>query len=233
MDESIAFFLPTRKGSQRVTSKNTRPFAGIEGGLLEIKLKQLLKTRCCGEIILSTDDPRSVEVAKAFDRPDKIKIVMRPESLCLSTTLVQDLIDYVPTAVSAAHVFWLHVTTPFVSTEDYDLACDSYFQALSDGYDSLMSVTRFQQFLWSEEKGDVINFDRNKILWPNTQDLTPLYEINHAFYISSRDNFIRLRDRIGKKPKLWELTGDKKVDIDWGEDFELAEALYLLRHEND
>ena len=35
MSEKIAFFLPTRKGSERVKSKNTRPFAGIEGGLVE------------------------------------------------------------------------------------------------------------------------------------------------------------------------------------------------------
>lgn len=41
MSEKIAFFLPTRKGSERVKSKNTRPFAGIEGGLVENKIKQL------------------------------------------------------------------------------------------------------------------------------------------------------------------------------------------------
>ena len=43
MSEKIAFFLPTRKGSERVKSKNTRPFAGIEGGLVENKIKQLLE----------------------------------------------------------------------------------------------------------------------------------------------------------------------------------------------
>ena len=32
--DKIAFFLPTRKGSERVKNKNTRPFAGIEGGLI-------------------------------------------------------------------------------------------------------------------------------------------------------------------------------------------------------
>ena len=32
----IAFFLPARKGSQRVKNKNTRTFAGIEGELIRI-----------------------------------------------------------------------------------------------------------------------------------------------------------------------------------------------------
>lgn len=41
MSDKVAFFLPTRKGSERVKNKNTRPFAGDEGGLVEIKIKQL------------------------------------------------------------------------------------------------------------------------------------------------------------------------------------------------
>ena len=45
MSEKIAFFLPTRKGSERVKNKNTRPFADIEGGLVENKIKQLLSTK--------------------------------------------------------------------------------------------------------------------------------------------------------------------------------------------
>lgn len=43
-NNKIAFYLPTRKGSERVKNKNTRNFAGIEGGLVENKLNQLLAT---------------------------------------------------------------------------------------------------------------------------------------------------------------------------------------------
>jgi CMP-N-acetylneuraminic acid synthetase len=43
MSEKIAFFLPTRKGSERVKNKNTRPFADIEGGLVENKIKQKIE----------------------------------------------------------------------------------------------------------------------------------------------------------------------------------------------
>jgi CMP-N-acetylneuraminic acid synthetase len=229
-NKSISFFLPVRSGSQRVIAKNTRPFAGIAGGLIELKLRQLLETRCCAEIILSTDDQRAIEIANSLERPDRIKIVARPAELCLSTTLVQDLIDYIPTIVQADHIFWLHATAPFVEAADYEAAAAGYFKALASGYDSLMSVTRYQKFLWSEDKNDVINFDRSKILWPNTQDLTPLWEINHAFYISSRMNFLNLHDRIGHKPKLWEMGPEKSMDIDWEEDFHLAETLYTARH---
>lgn len=49
-------FLPCRKGSQRVPNKNTRSFAGIEGGLLRIKLEQLLACKKIDKIYLSSDD---------------------------------------------------------------------------------------------------------------------------------------------------------------------------------
>ncbi len=41
----IDVFLPCRKQSSRVKNKNTRKFANINLGLLEIKLNQLLKTK--------------------------------------------------------------------------------------------------------------------------------------------------------------------------------------------
>lgn len=50
--DKIAFFLPARKGSERVKNKNTRSFAGIEGGLVENKIRQLLSTKHVDEIIL-------------------------------------------------------------------------------------------------------------------------------------------------------------------------------------
>lgn len=228
--QSISFFLPVRGGSQRVISKNTRPFAGIKGGLLELKLRQLLETHCCCEIVLSTDDARSIEIAESLNQDNRIRIVRRPDHLCLSTTLVQDLIDYVPTIIHTGHVFWLHSTAPFVQPSDYDSAADAYFKSILEGYDSLMTVNRYQKFLWSEDKNDVINFDRSKILWPNTQDLSPLWEINHAFYISSRQNYLTLRDRIGRKPSLWDMGAEKSMDIDWEDDFHLAETLYLSRY---
>ena len=50
MNQNIVF-LPCRKGSQRVPNKNTRPFAGVDGGLLRIKLEELLKAKLIDKII--------------------------------------------------------------------------------------------------------------------------------------------------------------------------------------
>jgi CMP-N-acetylneuraminic acid synthetase len=224
--EDVVFFLPTRKGSQRVINKNTKPFAGIPGGLVENKLHQLLKVKSIDTIVISTDDERTIEIVEGINpKGKKIEIIKRPAELSHGKTLVEDFINYIPTIVKAEVIFWVHATAPFVDENDYELAIEQYFKE-QESYDSVLSVTKLQQFIWSKESNTIINCDRSVNKWPNTQDLTPLFEINHAFYISSRQNYIKYSDRIGVKPYLFELSKIKSFDIDWNDDFVIAESIF-------
>lgn len=228
--EKYGFFLPTRKGSERVKNKNTRTFAGIEGGIVRIKLEQLLEVERVQKIIVSTNDDETIRVARMLNNP-RIQIIPRPERLCLSSTNIEELIDYIPTIMDVEHIFWVHATAPMVDAQVLNKALDDYEQKVLIGKknDSLMSVTKLQQFLWSEKKGECFNYDRAKLKWPRTQDLEPLYEINHAFYINSRENYLSMHDRIGKIPVLFELDKIQSMDIDWEDDFQLAEQVYNYR----
>ena len=62
MNKVIAF-LPCRQGSQRVKNKNIKPFAGIEGGFISIKLTQLLKVEAIDKIVVSTNDVEVKRIA--------------------------------------------------------------------------------------------------------------------------------------------------------------------------
>lgn len=86
MNNKISFFLPTRKGSERVKNKNTRPFANIEGGLVENKIRQLLSTKFIDEIIFSSNDKDCIAIAQKYLFDNRLKIIPRPEYLCLSST---------------------------------------------------------------------------------------------------------------------------------------------------
>jgi CMP-N-acetylneuraminic acid synthetase len=226
MNDKISFFLPTRKGSERVDNKNTRDFAGISGGILHIKLAQLLEVENVQDIIVSTNDEETIRVAEKF-QSKRIKIIERPEHLCLSSTNIEDFIDYIPTVVPSEHIFWVHATAPFVTALDYKAAVEQYWKTLAKAeHDSLLSVTKIQQFLWDADTKECINHDRSILKWPRTQDLKPLYEINHAFYINSTENYLKHHDRIGINPDLYILDKLKSFDIDWEDDFEIAAIIY-------
>ena len=188
MSEKIAFFLPTRKGSERVKSKNTRPFAGIEGGLVENKIKQLLATKHIDEILFSSNDEMCIAIAEKYASDSRLRIIPRPNELCLSTTNLQDLICYVPTITNADHILWGHVTTPLVEAKVYDTAIEQYLSKITKGYDSLVSVKELKNFLLNQE-GKLVN-NTTDIPWPRTQDLEPLYEINHAIFLAIQNKKI-------------------------------------------
>ena len=220
----VAFFLPTRKGSERVKNKNTRPFAGIEGGLVENKLQQLLTTKLIDEIIFSSNDEMCMEVAMRYETDSRLKIIPRPEELCQSSTNLQDLICYVPTVTDADHILWGHVTTPLAGAEQYDAGIKLYLDKLNEGYDSLVGVKELRNFLL-DKSGKLIN-NTTPIPWPRTQDLEPLYEINHTMFLAKREVYVEQKNRIGKNPLLYVMDDLHGFDIDWPEDFTIAEILY-------
>ena len=224
MSEKIAFFLPTRKGSERVKSKNTRPFAGIEGGLVENKIKQLLATKHIDEILFSSNDEMCIALAEKYVCDSRLRIIPRPNELCLSTTNLQDLICYVPTITNADHILWGHVTTPLVEAKVYDTAIEQYLSKITKGYDSLVSVKELKNFLLNQE-GKLVN-NTTDIPWPRTQDLEPLYEINHAIFLAKRSVYTEQKNRIGQKPLLYIMDEIHSKDIDWEEDFKIAEIMY-------
>ena len=116
--KEVSVFLPCRKGSERVAKKNIKPFAGIENGLIAIKLNQLVRVKAISNIVLSTNDDEILEYAKTLNN-SKIKIHKRIESLSTSETSTDDLVNHALELVPAGHIMWTHVTSPFLNTQAY------------------------------------------------------------------------------------------------------------------
>ena len=222
MNDSVNVFLPMRAGSERVPQKNTKCFGGVEGGLCEIKLKQLLNSRRINRIFVSTNDPEVIRITSKLNC-EKITIIQRPDELALSTTSTDDLIKYVPSIMPNAHILWTHVTSPFIGSDIYDEMIGKYLNNISS-YDSLMTVTKLQKFIWNES--GPINYDLNAEKWPRTQTIEPLWEVNSGAFITTKDVYNKRMDRIGSKPYLFELKHDVSFDIDWLPDFTFAESIY-------
>lgn len=220
-------FLPCRKGSQRIPNKNTRPFAGIEGGLLRIKLEQLLQVPEIDKIILSSDDETVLKIGASFC-DDRIQSMPRPEHLCLSSTSTDELIDYVPTIINEdATIIWTHVTSPFLSSETYSKMLALYYRH-QDQFDSLMSVNASRTFMWNDK--DPVNYNRMVEKWPRTQTLPVWYEVNSGAFITDIVTYENQHDRIGNRVQMYETSKLESLDIDWPEDFEFAEKLYQMLH---
>lgn len=221
----ITVFLPCRKGSQRINNKNIREFAEVKGGLLRIKLEQLLKSKYIDNIILSTNDNSVIDIAQQyFPQNQRLITDNRPDSLANSQTSTDDLINYASSLINKDVVIWTHVTSPFITSEDYDSMIIKYFEQLVEGFDSLMTVSELRSFIWNRERP--INYNSIIEKWPRTQTLEPLYEVNSGAFIADQKIYHEIKDRIGKKPFFYILSHYKGFDIDWEDDFSLAEKIY-------
>ena len=189
----ITAFLPCRSGSQRIKNKNTRLFCGIEGGLLNIKMQQLLSVKELDAILVSTNDDVVKKIVSSFS-DSRIKIDDRCDKLSSSNTKTDDLIKYIPSIISEGDVLWTHITSPFVDNDVYEDAIKKYKKIQEYNNDSLMSVHKVQSFMWNK-KGP-INYDLSIEKWPRTQTLDPIYEVNSAFFISNVKNYIKYEDCI-------------------------------------
>lgn len=222
-------FLPVRAGSERVVNKNMRPFADFQGGLLELKLRQLAQVPELDRILVSSNDDASLEFAARFAREHDGRIIplRRPDEYGRSSTSMGEFIRYIATLEDSGIIFWTHVTSPFVTSAIYREAIREYFAALASGHDSLVSVTRMQRFFWSED--GPVNYDHSCEKWPRSQDLKPLLEINHAIYMLPFDLMRKVGDRIGRSPLFFNINEHDAADIDWEDQFIFLEKVAKLK----
>ena len=123
------------------------------------------------------------------------------------------------------HILWTHVTSPFVDSKIYDQIIKKYINILKRrSADSLMTITKYFGFFWLDNKP--LNYKSTKLQWPRTQDTKPLDHINSAVFISSKKNYIKFNNRIGKKVFLYNLKRFEGLDIDESEDFYFAEYVF-------
>lgn len=219
----ITAFLPCRRGSERVPRKNIRPFAGVPHGLIEIKLQHLLGCDSIDSVVLSTNDDEILDFAISLQHP-KLVLHKRAEHLSSSSTSTDEMVGHARSLVPEGHILWTHVTSPFVTAGHYAEIIAAYRAALAQGYDSLMTTTLLHAFLWNE--AGPVNYDRAVEKWPRTQTLTPLHEVNSAVFLAPCEVYDSCADRIGAWPMLHPLDKLVAMDIDWEEDFMLAEQLY-------
>lgn len=229
INNKITVVLPARAGSERVIHKNTRRFADFKGGLLELKLKQLSAVSDIDKIIVSSNDPNILEYSNNFSISidNRVVPVERPDELGRSSTPMSEFIRYIGNLQSDGVMLMTHVTHPFVTSKVYSDLIKQWKAVQENGYDSLMTVTKLHKFIW--DRNGPYNYDNNIEKWPRSQDIEPLFEINHAAYVIP---FLRMRevgDRVGTNPYLYDMAESVAMDIDWEDQFQLLNDIALAK----
>ena len=173
-------------------------------------------------IVVDTDSPPIREgVAREFP---SVMLLERPEHLRAGDVPMNDVLLHDVEQVPAEAYLQTHSTNPLLRPQTVSRAIDAFRSDRE--HDSLFSVTRINVRLWSSD-GVALNHDPGKLL--RTQDLPPVFQENSCLYLFRRDVFLERRNRLGGKPRLFEIDREEGWDVDEELDLEVVESLLQRR----
>lgn len=138
---------------------------------------------------------------------------------------MNEILAYDTSQIEADFYLQTHTTNPMLQPGTISRAIQTFL----DGYpafDSLFSVTRLQTRLW-DQLGRAIN--HNPAILLQTQDLPPVYEENSCLYIFTRQSLLVHRNRLGDRPRMFEIPAQEAWDIDDELDFAVTDFLLELK----
>ena len=208
-------FVPIRLNSQRVAGKNLRPLGG-EPLMCHI-LKTLTEVEAIDEVYVYCSDE---SIRKLL--PEGVRLLRRDASLDRDTTLGREIYDAFTAEIEADIYVLAHATSPFIRAATL---AEALGKVQSGEYDSAFSAERIQTFAWFE--GRPLNYRLDAI--PRTQTLEPVYIETSAFFIFPRELWCGRGRRIGARPWMAVVDRIEGLDIDYPEDFAMAEIIAASR----
>lgn len=205
--------IPIKLSSTRVPGKNIKPF--FDGTPLMSFIQQAcLDAGNIDEVYIYCSD----EAVKPYVLPD-VRYLKRPEYLDGDNINANDFIREFMKTVDADIYVNAHTTSPFAKPSTI---AELVEKVASDEYDSAFCAESLRTFMWQD--GKPINFDPDH--FPRTQDLPLIYGETSIAYVFTKESFLKHNRRLGSHPYIKEVGKIEAMDIDYPEDFDMANAVY-------
>lgn len=216
----VAAFLPAKGSSNRIPNKNTMLLDGEP--LFLRSLKKLMSIPLIDEVYLDTESYEITELASEV----KCKILKRDPSLASNKTDGNLLFFNEVQHTDADICVQLLCTSPFIKSSTIEKGIK--FLIDNPEYDSVVAIRKEKQYLWKNGR-PVYNIHHI----PNSVDLEETVIESMGLYIVKRDAALQLKRRIGDNPYLLEIDPMESIDVNWPEDFELANLIAVGLREQE
>ena len=215
---AVAAIVPAKATSRRFPGKNLAHLGGIP--LVERKITQLKHASGIGSVYVATDS----EEISAIAITHGCEVLWRQPEWADDEKgkSFSDTIVHLAQRVPDEHIFWAQCTAPFIGPRIVDYSVERYWQAISDGFDSLISHTVVSDYLWSS------NQPMNYKPGPNhvrSQDLHGITRMTFGATIAPRESMVSWRYHHGPNPHIVLVDKIAGIDIDDHVDFQIADHL--------
>src|SRR3989344_2062420 len=208
----VVAFLPAKGSSERIKNKNVQ--------LLDSKplfmhtLEKLISCDFIDEVYLDTESDKIFEMASYLN----FKKLKRDKKLTKNSVDGNQLLLNEINNVDADIYIQILCTSPFIKISTIKNGLDILKK--NKEYDSVVLVKREKQYNWD---GNKPKYNINNI--PNSKDLPDSIIETMGLYIIRKSVALKTKRRIGENPFLIMASPIEAIDVNYPEDFELAELV--------
>ena len=207
--------IPARGGSKRIPNKNVKLLNGKP--LISYAIETCLKVT--PEVYVSTDCSTISDVSLSCGA----KVISRPADLATDTSRTEDAIEHFLDTVDGVDEFaCVQATTPMLDSDSLQKG----FEKLRV-YDSVISVVEKTEYLWDKHHKP-INF--SKLGRPRTQNIDTIYSENGAFYITTKDCFMKGKCLYDGRVGLVTMNALSSFEIDTKDDWDIVSKCIMLKN---
>ena len=220
-------FIPVRGGSKSIPLKNIKPICGKP--LVYWTVKAACGCKYIDKVFIATDSDKIKETVEGFksgieaDLFNKAVVIDRSAESASDTASTEFAMLEFANKYEFDNIVLIQATSPLLVSEDLNRGFETFE---SEGTDSVLSVVRQKRFHWQN--------DNNGFAYPTNYDVfnRPRRQVfdgylveNGAFYISSKVDLLKSKNRVSGNIKAVEMNEDTFFEIDEPSDWVIIEAL--------
>ena len=220
-------FIPVRGGSKSIPLKNIKPICG------KPLVYWTVKAACCckyiDKVYIATDSIEIREVVIGFksglesDMFTKVEVIGRSAESASDTASTEFAMLEFAEQYDFDNIALIQATSPLLQANDLDRGFEAF---QTDGTDSVLSVVRQKRFHWANDDSGFAHPTNYDVFHrPRRQEFDGYLVENGAFYICSRADLIRTKNRVSGNIKTVEMDEDTFFEIDEPSDWIIIEAL--------
>lgn len=220
-------FIPVRGGSKSIPLKNIKPISGKP--LVYWTIKAACGCKYIDKVFIATDSDKIKETVEGFKEGSEAELFKKAEVIGRSAESASDtastefaMLEFAD-KVEFDNIVLVQATSPLLVSSDLDRGFEAFGE---ENVDSALSVVRQKRFHWgNDENGFAHPTNYDVFHRPRRQEFDGYLVENGAFYISSKEDLLKSKNRVSGNIKAVEMNEDTFFEIDEPSDWVIIEAL--------
>lgn len=220
-------FIPVRGGSKSIPLKNIKPISGKP--LVYWTVKAACGCKYIEKVYVATDSDKIRETVESFKSGTEAELFSKAQVIGRSAESVSDTASTESAMIEFAenyefdNIVLVQATSPLLMSEDLERGFEAFAE---EGTDSVLSTVRQKRFHWDNDGNGFAHPTNYDVFHrPRRQEFDGYLVENGAFYITSKADLLKTKNRVSGNIKAVEMNEDTFFEIDEPSDWVIIEAL--------